>query len=132
MTEKISLLIKNRSGKFLLVKPKTEDSKKKSAVEALYTLPELAVAGEDTTEQTLLVLVNRICEGVDVADFRPVLEFESDDSETTFYFWQGDVEISKSFYEVFESNIFLSPEEFDDKVSSELDLIFSAVKDIDL
>lgn len=132
MIEKVSLLIKNRSGKFLLVKPKAVEGNKKVLEAVTYALPELAVGDEETSDQTLLILLSRICEGVDVEECRPVLEFESDDSTTIYYHWQGDVEISKSFYEFYESYIFLTPNEFGDDVNSELDLIFNEIIDLDL
>ncbi len=135
MNTTVGLIYRNSSSKFLLVKIREDQaSKKKSNEASFYNFPTLALGEEDTKEFAVDLLKIRLIECNEELSREVFLSHESDDSNVDFYYLSGDYEISKSFYEFYDSYLLVGIEEFENltEISDDAKLVFTALKYIDV
>ena len=134
MTTTVGIIYKNSSAKFMLVKNKSDQSSKKKTEEVrLYGFPMMSIGDEDTKEFVVNVLKDRLIECNENLDHAIFLTHENDDLNIDFYYIYGDYEISKNFYEHYESFLFVGIDEYENlsDISEDTKLVFNSLKYID-
>ncbi|RMD77700.1 hypothetical protein D6810_00285 [Candidatus Dojkabacteria bacterium] len=133
MRYKVGLVIRNKSYSLLLVKPIR--NKKERELGIYYTFPTLLVDEEESRDQALRRLMDVLIVHQNPS-LKELLSYESDDYEVDYFFVEGDFDISKAFYEHFESFKYLHYQDFDSKNMADQDIdedalfIMDAIRDI--
>jgi hypothetical protein len=129
MNTKVGLIVKNKSNKFLLVKEKI-DPKSKIKSQPKYVFPTLELGEEDTIEFAKKLLIDRVLDTHDEPD-EAVLSFEDDEADMHFFYLHGDYDLSKEFYQNYESFLYVGLDDSKDEISQSAELIFETIQYID-